>query len=147
MSQGTDAVEIKDLSKEVEAIAVDLIEMNASRSEKQTMIDGRTIYVTASYEASMPHSGKFSGSMSFGHALEALKAGKRVARSGWNGKGMWLETQVPDVHSKMTRPYVFISVPAGSTSQFGDDHHPEVDRVAWLPSQTDMFAEDWAVIA
>ena len=28
--------------------------------------------------------------MTFGQALEALKEGKRVARSGWNGKGMFL---------------------------------------------------------
>lgn len=28
--------------------------------------------------------------MTFGDALEALKAGKKVARTGWNGKGMYL---------------------------------------------------------
>ena len=28
--------------------------------------------------------------MDFGEAIRALKAGERVARSGWNGKGMWL---------------------------------------------------------
>ena len=28
--------------------------------------------------------------MTFGGALEALKAGKKVARTGWNGKGMYL---------------------------------------------------------
>jgi hypothetical protein len=27
---------------------------------------------------------------SFGEALGALKDGNRVARAGWNGKGMWL---------------------------------------------------------
>lgn len=31
-----------------------------------------------------------SGEMSFGHAIEMLKAGYKVARSGWNGKGMFL---------------------------------------------------------
>ena len=29
-------------------------------------------------------------SMTFGEALEAMKAGKKVARTGWNGKGMYL---------------------------------------------------------
>ena len=28
--------------------------------------------------------------MNFGNAIEALKEGKRVARAGWNGKGMFL---------------------------------------------------------
>ena len=28
--------------------------------------------------------------LTFGQALEALKEGKRVARTGWNGKGMWI---------------------------------------------------------
>ena len=33
--------------------------------------------------------------MDFGAALIALRGGHRVARSGWNGKGMWLKLQVP----------------------------------------------------
>ena len=40
--------------------------------------------------------------LTFGDAIHFLKAGKRVARHGWNGKGMWLEMQRPDEHSKMT---------------------------------------------
>ena len=74
---------------------------------------------------------------SFGQALEFLKAGKRVARFGWNGKGMWLNLQVPDEYSKMTLPYVYIEYPEG---------HPAYNkgsRVPWLASQTDMLAEDW----
>lgn len=43
--------------------------------------------------------------MNFGQALEALKVGKRVARTGWNGKSMWLrlvhsEGGVPDGHAR-----------------------------------------------
>ncbi len=29
--------------------------------------------------------------LTFGDAIHFLKAGHRVARTGWNGKGMWLE--------------------------------------------------------
>jgi hypothetical protein len=32
--------------------------------------------------------------MDFREAIKALKAGKKVACAGWNGKGMWF-TQVP----------------------------------------------------
>ena len=46
--------------------------------------------------------------MNFGQALEDLKIGARVARMGWNGKGIFIELQIPDEHSKMTSPYIFI---------------------------------------
>lgn len=32
--------------------------------------------------------------MNFGKALEALKEGKKVARAGWNGKGIYIELSV-----------------------------------------------------
>jgi hypothetical protein len=68
--------------------------------------------------------------MDFGMALMTLRAGLRVARSGWNGKGMWLELQVPDANSKMTLPYIYMSTAQG-------------DLVPWLASQTDLLATDW----
>ncbi len=43
--------------------------------------------------------------LDFGGALKEMKAGERVARDGWNGKGMWLALQVPDGNSKMSLPY------------------------------------------
>jgi hypothetical protein len=69
----------------------------------------------------------------FGIAIAHLKAGHRVCREGWNGKGMWLELQRPDAHSKMTRPYLFLSTAGG-------------DLVPWTASQTDILAEDWEVV-
>jgi len=68
--------------------------------------------------------------MDFGDAIRELKAGKRVTRPGWNGKGMWLELQVPDAHSKMSLPYIYMKT--------ADDK-----LVPWLASQTDVLAEDW----
>lgn len=81
----------------------------------------------------------------FGQAIEMLKAGHKVTRKGWNGKGMWLELQVPDAHSKMTRPYIYMCLPFGSTNHFGDTAR-ELDRIPWLASQTDVLAEDWVVL-
>ena len=46
--------------------------------------------------------------VNFGEAIEALKQGLRVARNGWNGKGMWLKLQEPDEHSKMSLPYIYM---------------------------------------
>ena len=76
--------------------------------------------------------------MNFSKALDEIKAGKRVARSGWNGNGMWLELQVPDAHSKMTLPYVYLNYPDDSANTPGA-------RVPWLASQTDLLADDWVV--
>lgn len=77
---------------------------------------------------------RMESAMSFGHALHALEAGHKVARSGWNGKNMWLELQKPDDHSKMTLPYIYMFTAQG-------------DRVPWLASQTDMLAKDWGTVA
>ncbi len=51
------------------------------------------------------------GAMTFGHAIEAMRKGYKVARSGWNGKGMFLSLQVPDENSKMTFPYPYFTIP------------------------------------
>lgn len=75
---------------------------------------------------------RFASRFDFGLALAALRAGKAVARAGWNGKGMWLRLQVPDEHSKMTLPYIFMRT-------------ADNQRVPWLASQTDMLAMDWMV--
>ena len=78
--------------------------------------------------------------LTFGDAIHFLKAGKRVARHGWNGKGMWLEMQRPDEHSKMTLPYLYLSYPNDSVNTPGA-------RVPWLASQTDVLSADWMVLA
>lgn len=80
--------------------------------------------------------------MNFGEALQRLKCGRKVARAGWNGKGLWLELQVPDKHSKMTLPYIFISYPSTPASESAPQSHINA-RVPWLASQTDVLAEDW----
>lgn len=68
--------------------------------------------------------------LNFGSALNLLTQGTRVARKGWNGKGMYIELQEPDDFSKMTLPYIFMSTVTG-------------DLVPWLASQTDILALDW----
>ena len=77
--------------------------------------------------------------MTFGQAIEAMKRGAKVSRAGWNGKGLWLELQAPNSNSKMTLPYIFMSYPSDAKTTPGA-------RVPWLASQTDMLAEDWAIV-
>lgn len=69
--------------------------------------------------------------MDFGKAIEAMKEGDKVARSGWNGRGMWIAIQMPDNLSKMQLPYIYMSTAQG-------------ELVPWLASQSDMLAEDWS---
>jgi hypothetical protein len=80
--------------------------------------------------------------MNFGQAIEKLKEGKKVTRKGWNGKGIFIELQVPDEHSKMTQPYIYIDTLGLQTV---NPNAPK-GRVPWLASQTDMLAEDWEVL-
>ena len=68
----------------------------------------------------------------FGEALSHLKMGGRAHRKGWNGKGMWIELQRPDKHSKMTLPYIYMKT-------------ADNNLVPWLASQTDMLSEDWVL--
>ncbi len=74
-----------------------------------------------------------TAAFTFSEALDLLKEGERVARSGWNGKSMWLAHQVPDEFSKMSVPYIYMSTAQG-------------DFVPWLASQTDLLAEDWYIV-
>lgn len=86
--------------------------------------------------------------MNFGQALEALKSGSSVCRSGWNGKGMFL-----------------YHVPAGNypartdiaKATWGNDglvpYGPYIamktaqdNVVPWLASQTDVLADDWEIV-
>lgn len=67
------------------------------------------------------------------YAIEKMKNGKKVMRKGWNGKGQFLMLQVPDEHSKMTLPYIYITTVQGKL-------------VPWLASQTDILATDWEVV-
>ena len=80
--------------------------------------------------------------MDFGDAISGLKKGKRMARKGWNGKGIFIELQVPDAHSKMTHPYIYINTTGLQT----DNPDAPKSLVPWLASQTDMLADDWEEI-
>lgn len=75
--------------------------------------------------------------LTFGIALEAMKWGDKVARPGWNGSGMHLEVQMSDENSKMTHPYLFMTIP-------GCEEGTRV--LPWQPAQVDIFATDWMIV-
>lgn len=84
----------------------------------------------------------------FGDALEMLKQGSKVARKGWNGKGMFLFL-VPGSKFKVNRAPLLGIYPEGTEISY----HAHIDMktaddqiVPWLASQTDVLAEDWEVV-
>jgi hypothetical protein len=91
--------------------------------------------------------------MTFGQSIESLKAGQKVARKGWNGKGMWLVLVpgTPVVHPKPDTPY-------GKAGIAECEILPHIDMwttnaqgrramlPGWLASQTDMLSEDWEIV-
>ena len=86
--------------------------------------------------------------MNFGSALQALKNGQKVAREGWNGKGMFLFL-VPGSVFKVNRAPLLGIYPEGTEINYC----PHIDMktadekiVPWLASQTDVLAEDWCVV-
>lgn len=86
--------------------------------------------------------------MDFSTALLALNAGCRVARVGWNGKGMFIFKVNGSRFTVNREPLLSIM---GEGTQV--DYHAHVDMrtadgqiVPWLCSQTDMQAMDWVLI-
>ena len=85
--------------------------------------------------------------LNFGQAIEALKDGKKVARNGWNGKGMFLYYVPENAYPAITKI---------AKESFPDRDVPYCAYIAmktvqnnvvpWLASQSDVLAEDWIVL-
>jgi hypothetical protein len=94
-------------------------------------VPGREGYVSWSPKGVFERSYRPTAGLTFGLAVEALRMGKKVARAGWNGKGMWLRITCEDDATAL--PWVGMKT---ADNKF----------VPWLASQTDILAEDWQII-
>lgn len=89
--------------------------------------------------------------MDFGDAIRLLKAGDRVTREGWNGKGMWLALQAgyPAGIPINANTAKATGIPEGTVCKFLPyimlRTAGEGCFVPWLASQSDVLAEDWAL--
>lgn len=102
-------------------------------------------YISWSPKDAFEEAYRLIDNMTFGLAIEALKKGFKVTRKNWNGKGLWIELQIPDTNSKMTRPYMYIVCPKGSTKHFGEQTK-DFERIPWIPGQNDILSEDWQIV-
>jgi hypothetical protein len=89
--------------------------------------------------------------MNFGQALEWLKAGNRVQRAGWNGKGMWVALQrgYPDGIPINGNTAQATGLPAGTVCRFAPYlmlRAADGVFIPWVTSQADVLAEDWSVV-
>jgi len=86
--------------------------------------------------------------MNFGAALKVLKEGGKVARRGWNGKGMFLFL-VPGSVFEVNGPPLLGIYPEGTKINY----HAHIDIkttqgvvAPWVASQSDLLEEDWIVV-
>ena len=95
--------------------------------------------------------------MNFGQAIEALKNGKKVARVGWIGIGMFLYmTTGSVVHLDEMKPETANYLRSFCKDKCMDEIEicPHIDMktadnklvIGWIASQTDILAEDWYVV-
>lgn len=111
-------------------------------------VDGHSGYVSWSPKEQADAAYRETLGMPFGLAIEAMKKGLKVARSGWNGKSMFLFL-VPGSTFKVNRPPLLGIYPEGTEINYC----PHVDMktadgkvVPWLASQTDVLADDWSIV-
>jgi hypothetical protein len=92
--------------------------------------------------------------MDFSQALIELKAGKRIAREGWNGKGMWLALSPGSKDLPSEKFWAPPNRAYAETNGGKADVLPCITMktadgkilMGWLASQTDMLCDDWQVI-
>lgn len=107
--------------------------------DKKEIEDG---YISWSPKEPLENAYRLDSNLSFGHAIELMKKGCKLAREVWNGKGIYVALQMPDENSKMTFPYLYMN----TTKLQTDNKKAQKNLVPWIASQTDMLSNDWALV-
>jgi hypothetical protein len=127
---------------------------NEEGSDDGYLVEYQDGYVSWSPKKQFEEAYRLTEGLTFGLAVEVLKSGGKVARAGWNGKGMWLSlgsgnpaNPAASFWNRHTRafaeqnggtapvlPYVIMKTATGEI------------LMGWLASQTDILAEDWQVV-
>lgn len=129
-----------------------LVEYEKDENSKQNHPDHEG-YISMSPKDVFEKAYRRTDSLTFGLAIEALKLGKKVARAGWNGNGMFvymvngctlekqmLRGEASEALKDVLQPEIKICSHIDMKAADGSI------VVGWLASQTDMLAEDWVII-
>src|SRR5690606_5054683 len=96
--------------------------------------------------------------LNFGEALQWLKQGKKVTRSGWNGRNQWVVMMPPLYLPPYSSQEPGAKVNDRTARHIGVDTPLDLQpycalfnaqgkwQPGWTPSQGDLFAEDWVVL-
>lgn len=121
--------------------------------DKGYLVKYRDGYVSWCPKAQFEANGRPVDGMTFGMAIEAMKLGKKVARAGWNGKGMYVwimpGSTVKDCKT-ITDPHLkAIDEAEGEIRFLGSVRMRTATGdvlTGWLASQTDMLSDDWQIV-
>ena len=96
--------------------------------------------------------------MSFGLAIEAAKLGNKIARTGWNGKNIFV-VYMPPLHlppfntqepgpkvNDRTAKLIGEDTPLDCQPYFAMFNAQKQWIPGWVASQSDMLADDWQII-
>ena len=89
--------------------------------------------------------------MNFGDAVKVLKEGKRVARMGWNGRGMFVVYQKGYPQGINCNKQTAEAWGINEGDLFRCEPYLQIKRVngshaMWVPSINDVLAEDWLTV-
>lgn len=144
--------------KVVHAAPMTLGEYNKLRGwtipeDENPEIDGFLVLYPDGYRSWCPkpqfeQANRLVNKMTFGHAIEAMKIGAKVAREEWGEKNAFVFL-VPGSEFKVNRAPLLGIYPEGTEIKY----HSHIDMkttqgyiVPWLASQADMLAEDWSIV-
>lgn len=146
-----------------------LVEYASGSGKNHQNHDG---YITWSSKDPFEEAYRETTGLPFGLAIEALKKGKRIARLGWNGKGMFIFMQVPSVINVQKVVPNMQSLPDSVKDEFISRYELDMDSsengpvlfgeikyknqiamvypdntiYGWVASPSDVLEEDWVIL-
>lgn len=148
---GTKMIKAKPMTREEYA---ELSGRNSIQTEKGESCsdEGYFIRYTDGYQSWSPKKQfedayRKSGEMTFGHALEALKQRKCVARTGWNGRGMFLYlVKGTELQNAVKYGYGEYQGEPTISDTIAMKTAQNTIVMGWLASPDDMLADDWMIV-
>lgn len=96
--------------------------------------------------------------VNFGEVIAALKEGKMASRTGWNGANMFIVKQIPSeipseiIPKLQSLPQSVKDLMVGrypTSLKYTNQMlliKPDGTADSWVPSSSDIFAEDWVIL-